>query len=205
MATWPGMLCFLPSRCISFSRRFEPQVKKASALPCAIRLLEDLFDVLDRAGVVGIEHRDGAGAETLEQLLRHHDAGMARAQDRGDADAVLGRQLRQRRQRRQADAAAEHHEILPGRVELEADAERAGDVEVVARLQHRHAAGAAAFGLVEEFDLARGPVDAVDAHRPAHPDFGAVGRRAEQVKHLAGIGLERVLMHLAARRACIRR
>ena len=74
--------------------------------------------------------------------------------------------------------------------------ERAGDVEVVARLQRRHAARAAAFGLVEELDLAGGLVDAVDAHRPAHPHLGAVGRRAEQVEHLPRIGLQRVLMHL---------
>ena len=125
MATWPGMSCFLPSRCISFSSRLEPQVKKASALPSRDQVLEDLLDVLDRAAVVGIEHRDGPRAEPLEQILRHHDAGIARAQDRGHADALLGRKLRQRRQRREADAAAEHHDILPGRLELEADA-RAG-------------------------------------------------------------------------------
>ena len=63
--------------------------------------------------------------------------------------------------------------------------------------EHRHAAGAASLGLVEEFDLARGLVDAIDAHRPAHPDLGAVGRGTEQVEHLPGIGLQRVLMHLA--------
>ena len=80
--------------------------------------------------------------------------------------------------------------------ELEAGAERTGDVELVARLQRRHAARAAAFALVEKFDLARRLVDPVDAHRPAHPHLGAVRRRAQQVKHLAGIGLQRVLMHL---------
>ena len=36
-------------------------------------------------------------------------------------------------------------------------------------------------------------VDAVDAHRPAHPDLGAVGRRAEEVEHLPGIGAARDL------------
>ena len=74
--------------------------------------------------------------------------------------------------------------------------QRAGDVEVVARLQRRHAARAAAFGLVEKLDLAGGLVDAVDAHRPAHPHFGAIGRRAEQMEHLPRVGFQRVLMHL---------
>ena len=94
------------------------------------------------------------------------------------------------------DAAAEHHDVLPIRLQLEADAERTREVEIVARIEHRHAAGAAAFGLVEKFDLTGVPVDAVDAHRPAHPDLGAIGRRAEQVEHLPGIGLQRVLVHL---------
>ena len=109
---------------------------------------------------------------------------------------MFGRELRQRRQRRQADAAAEHHDILPARLEREADAERAGDVELVAGVEHRHAARAASLGLVEKLDLTVRLVDAVDAHRPAHPHLGAIGRRAEQVEHLARIGLQRVLMHL---------
>ena len=81
-------------------------------------------------------------------------------------------------------------------LEREAVAERPGDVEVVARLQHRHAAGAAPLGLVEELDLAVRLVDAIDAHRPAHPHLGAVGRRAQQVEHLPGVGLQRVRVHL---------
>jgi len=59
-----------------------------------------------------------------------------------------------------------------------------------------HAAGAAAFDLVEEFDVTGGLVDAVDAHRPAHPHFGAIGRRAEQMKHLPGVSPQSTLVHL---------
>ena len=44
------------------------------------------------------------------------DAGVSRAQDRGDADAVLRRKLRQRRQRGEAYAAAQHHDVLPLRL-----------------------------------------------------------------------------------------
>jgi hypothetical protein len=39
MAIWPGMLCCLPSRFISWNRRLEPQVKNASARFCTIKSL----------------------------------------------------------------------------------------------------------------------------------------------------------------------
>jgi hypothetical protein len=42
------------------------------------------------------------------------------------------RRLRQRRQRRQARAAADRDDVAPCRIEREADAERAHDVERVA-------------------------------------------------------------------------
>ena len=74
--------------------------------------------------------------------------------------------------------------------------ERAGDVEVIARIKLRHAARAASFALVEKLDLALSLVDAIDAHRPAHPHFGAIGRGAEQVEHLPGVGFQRVRMYL---------
>src|SRR5215813_12692391 len=73
------------------------------------------------------------------------------------------------------NAAPQHRDVLPRGLELEANAQGACEVELVTRLQRRHALSAAAFTLVEELDLACRLVDPVDAHRPAHPDLGAVG------------------------------
>src|ERR1019366_4676489 len=159
------------------------------------QVLEDFLDVLDRATVVGIDNSDGLCAKSLEERLRHHDARTARTQDRGNPHSVIGRELRQRRQRLQADPTAEHDDILPAGLELETNAQRASDIEVVARRQHRHAAGSATHYLIEELDMASRLVNAVDAHRPAHPNFGAIGRGAEKMEHLPGVGPQRLLMH----------
>src|SRR5215208_7087009 len=99
---------------------------------------------------------------------------MACAQDSGDADALVRGQLRQRCQRGETNAATKHDDVLPGRLELEAVAQRTRDVEFVAGFQGSHPARPAPFGLVEKLDLTRRLVDAVAAHRPEHPDLAAV-------------------------------
>jgi hypothetical protein len=100
--------------------------------------------------------------------------------------------MRDRRQRRQPDAAAQHHDVAPPRIEMETNAERADHVEHVALLQGREALGAAADAFVEELDAAARGVDAVDALRPPQPQFARIGRRAQQVEELARIDGERL-------------
>src|SRR5262249_59083004 len=126
-------------------------------------------------------------ADPGEQLARHDEFRAARAQDGGDADAALARELGDRRQRGEPDAAAEHDDVLPGRIDAEADPERADHVEVVAVLEGGEPVGAAADAFVEELDAAAGAVDAVDALRPAQPQLALIGRGAEQVEELPGL------------------
>ena len=135
-------------------------MKNASASFAAIsprRMASTLSTALD---AVAVEHRND-GADLAEQIGRHHEVGAARRQDRGDADAALAGKLRDRRERRQPDAAAEHHDVLPCGIEMKADPERADHVEPVARLERRQPAGAAADAFVEKLDaaVARGRCD----------------------------------------------
>ena len=68
---------------------------------------------------------------------------------------------------------------------MKADAERPDDVEHVAGLDCGEAVGAASHALVEKLDAAVGAVDAIDALRPAQPQFAGIGRRAQQIEELA--------------------
>src|SRR5215510_12731684 len=70
--------------------------------------LENRLDVLDRARAVGIEHRDHV-ADLGEEISAERELATARAQDGGDLDAVLARELRDRAHGGKPDAAAEHH------------------------------------------------------------------------------------------------
>jgi len=152
---------------------------------------DDFFDILHRAGAVGIEHADDI-AGLAEEGIGHDEVGVARGQDRGDADVALARELRDRAECGDADAAAEHHDMAPGRIEMEADAERADHVEAVALLQRRKPARAAADAFVQKLDAAALPIDAIDALRPAEEQFADVGRRAQQVKELPRRDRERL-------------
>jgi hypothetical protein len=132
------------------------------------------LDIFNRARVVGIEDRDDLSAQLFEHLLRHQNVRFACAENSSDAHAMIGCKLRQWRQRREPDAASEHHDIFPVRFELETVSQRSGDIELTAWFEFRHAASAAPLGLVEELDPTGGFVDPVHTHRPAHPDFGAI-------------------------------
>src|SRR5580693_2690401 len=153
--------------------------------------VEDFFDVLHRARAVGVEHTDDV-AGLGEQRAGHDEILVARREDRGDADAVLLRQLRDRPQRRDTDAAAEHHDVAPRRIEMKADAERPDHVELVTRPQRRQPARAAPDALVEKLDAALRAIDAIDALRTAEEQFADIGRRAQQIEELARIDRERL-------------
>src|SRR6266568_3022856 len=128
--------------------------------------LQNPLDILDRAGAVGIEHAHHVAGFT-EKAVGHHEIRIARGEDRGDADMRFARCLRNRPQRRDADAAAEYDDMTPGRLELKAHAERPDHVEFVALFQGRQAARAAPDAFVEKFDPRALAVDAVDALRTA--------------------------------------
>jgi hypothetical protein len=152
---------------------------------------EDRLDVLDRAGAVGIEHGDDL-ADLAEQVVGHHEFRAAGAQDRGDADAALARELGDRRQGGKPDAAAEHDDVFAGRIDGEADAERPDHVELIAYFQRRQPVGAAAHAFVEKLDATVFLVDAINALRPAQPKLAGVRRRAQQIEKLAGLDRERL-------------
>ena len=172
-------------------------MKKASALPSRDQVLEDFLDVLDRAAVVGIEHRDGACAPSPSnrsfdittpglRALRIAVTPTPCSAASCDSGASVARPTPRPSTTMFFQPGSSVKPCPSGPAMLKSSP----------GFERRHAARAAAFGLVEKLDLARRLVDAVDAHRPAHPDLGAVGRRAEQVEHLPRIGLQRVLMHL---------
>ncbi len=128
-------------------------MKNASARFCAIkppRIFSTFSTALD---AIGVEHADDV-AGLAEERIGHDEVGIARGEDRGDADIVVARKLRDRPERRDADAAAEHDDVAPGRIEPEADAERPDHIEVVALLQRREPARAAADAFVEKLDAA---------------------------------------------------
>ena len=153
--------------------------------------LQDAFHVLDCARAVAVEHADDV-ADFREQVVGHHEFGAARAQNRGDANAGFARELRDRRHGGKPHAAAEHDDVLPGRIDGEAHAERPHHVERVAAIERRQPVRAAADAFVEKLDAAVLAVDAVDALRPAQPQLAFVGRRAEQIEELAGLDFERL-------------
>src|SRR5262245_25562783 len=68
---------------------------------------------------------------------------------------------------------------------MKSDAERAYDVEHVARLQGREPLGTAANAFVEKLDAAAGVVDAVHALRPPQPQLARVGRWTQEIEELA--------------------
>src|SRR5579864_1748411 len=157
--------------------------------------VENLFDVLHRARAVGVEHADHL-AGFGEQRAGHDEILVARGQDRGDADAVLLRQLRDWAQRGDADAAAEHDDVAIARIEMKADAERADHVELVTRPERRQPARAAPDAFVQKLDAAARTVDAIDALRAAEEQFADVGRRAQEIEELPRIDGERLLLRL---------
>ena len=77
------------------------------------------------------------------------------------------------------DAAAEHDDVAPRRIEMKADAERADHVELVARPERRQAARAATDTFIEKLNAAARAVDAIDALRAAEEQFADIGRRAQ--------------------------
>src|SRR5207247_8810113 len=95
----------------------------------------------------------------------------------------------------EADAAAEHHDVLPLRRDAEAFAERPDHVEHVAGLERGEALGAAADYLVEELEPAARTRHAIDALRAAEPHLDRVRRRAQQLEELPWCGRERSEEH----------
>jgi hypothetical protein len=138
--------------------------------------------------MIRIDHLNHIRAEFFKHVTRHHHVFAAGAENSRHMNAVCRGQLGQRRQRRQPNTTPQHHDILPARVEMKSDAQRTGDIEIISGLQQRHALGAAPFALIQELKMTGVLIHAVDAHGAAHPDFGSIGRRTQQMKELPGLG-----------------
>ena len=148
------------------------------------QLLDDGFDIFDRAGAVAVEHTHHL-ADLAEQLVCHHQFGRTGRQDGGDADAILRRKLRDRPEGGEADAPPQDHDVLPAWAKREPDAERPHHVAIIAGLERRHAPRATPHAFVEEFEVSPGGVHGIDALGAPQPQIAVIGRGAENVEELA--------------------
>ena len=88
-----------------------------------------------------------------------------------------------------AQATRDEQQVPAARIDLEAATQRAEHLDAVARAHPRQHIGALAGHPEVDGDLARRPVDGVDAERPSKHEAAVVGR--PDVDELAGLGASR--------------
>src|SRR6202035_4346155 len=90
-----------------------------------------------------------------------------------------------RSQRRQPNATAKHHDVLPPGLQPEPDPQRPDNVAIIAGLECRHAVGATSSALVQKFQIAGFAVDPEHALRTSQPEVAIVRRWAKNIEELA--------------------